>query len=85
MLYITYCTNRQYLGNIYTDDCITFSSTRVQECDSDFVAVEEIGTLTARGSNVTQNKHNKKKNDKKLQTFQLYSNEPGTETFGTTG
>lgn len=53
------------IDNIYTDDCITFTSTRVQECDSDFVAVEEIGTLTARGSNVTQNTQ-QKKNDKKI-------------------
>lgn len=60
------------------DDCITFSLTRVQECDSDFVAVKEIETLTARGSNVTQNKRNQN-NDKKLQqSFQLYLNEPGT-------
>lgn len=48
MLYITYLTNRQYLGNLYTDDCITFSSTRVQECDSDFSAVEEIVTHSNR-------------------------------------
>lgn len=66
MLYIAYHTNRnRYVGHIYTDGCITFSSTRVQECDSGFVAVEEIGTLTARGSNVTQNTYNKKKNDQK--------------------